>query len=128
LLQTCIFEEFYGFFILQEKELKHSRAPLITSSLAAILAITALAGPTWQRVPTPVFRNASALVIALDLSRSMDASDIKPSRLERARYKIADLLKKRKDGQTALLVYAGSAFTVTPLTNDTETINNQLRA
>ena len=115
-------------FILQEKELKHSRAPLITSSLAAILAITALAGPTWQRVPTPVFRNASALVIALDLSRSMDASDIKPSRLERARYKIADLLKKRKDGQTALLVYAGSAFTVTPLTNDTETINNQLRA
>jgi len=115
-------------FILQEKELKHSRAPLITSSLAAVLAITALAGPTWQRVPTPVFRNAAALVIALDLSRSMDAPDIKPSRLVRARYKIADLLKKRKDGQTALLVYAGSAFTVTPLTDDTETINNQLSA
>ncbi|MCF7969963.1 MAG: VWA domain-containing protein [Methylococcaceae bacterium] len=115
-------------FVLQEKELKHSRVPLITSSLAAILAITALAGPTWQRIPTPVFRNAAALVIALDLSRSMDAADIKPSRLERARYKIADLLNKRKDGQTALLVYAGSAFTVTPLTNDTETINNQLSA
>jgi len=115
-------------FVLQEKELKHSRAPLITSSLAAILAITALAGPTWQRIPTPVFRNAAALVIALDLSRSMDAPDIKPSRLERARYKVADLLKKRKDGQTALLVYAGSAFTVTPLTDDTETINNQLSA
>ncbi len=115
-------------FVLQEKELKHSHAPLITSSLAAILAITALAGPTWQRVPTPVFRNTSALVIALDLSRSMDAPDIKPSRLERARYKVADLLKKRKDGQTALLVYAGSAFTVTPLTDDTETINNQLNA
>ncbi len=115
-------------FVLQEKELKHSRTPLITSCLTAILAITALAGPTWQRVPTPVFRNAAALVIALDLSRSMDAPDIKPSRLERARYKVADLLKKRKDGQTALLVYAGSAFTVTPLTDDTETINNQLSA
>jgi len=115
-------------FVLQDKELKHSHAPLITSSLAAILAITALAGPAWQRVPTPVFRNAAALVIALDLSRSMDASDIKPSRLERARYKVTDLLKKRKDGQTALLVYAGSAFTVTPLTGDTETINNQLSA
>jgi len=115
-------------FVLQEKELKHSHAPLITSSLAALLAITALAGPTWQRIPTPVFRNAAALVIALDLSRSMDAPDIKPSRLERARYKVADLLKKRKDGQTALLVYAGSAFTVTPLTDDTETINNQLSA
>ncbi|NOQ15416.1 MAG: VWA domain-containing protein, partial [Methyloprofundus sp.] len=115
-------------FILQEKELKQSRLPLISSVLAAILSITALAGPTWQRIPTPVFRNAAALVIALDLSRSMDATDIKPSRLERARYKIADLLKKRKDGQTALLVYANSAFTVTPLTDDTETINSQLAA
>lgn len=115
-------------FILQEKEIKQSRLPLISSILAAILSITALAGPTWQRIPTPVFRNAAALVIALDLSRSMDATDIKPSRLERARYKIADLLKKRKDGQTALLVYANSAFTVTPLTGDTETINSQLAA
>ncbi|NOR81740.1 MAG: VWA domain-containing protein [Methyloprofundus sp.] len=115
-------------FILQEKEAKQSRLPLVSSILAAVLSITALAGPTWQRIPTPVFRNAAALVIALDLSRSMDATDIKPSRLERARYKISDLLKKRKDGQTALLVYANSAFTVTPLTGDTETINSQLAA
>ena len=115
-------------FVLQEKDIQHSRLPLISSSLAAVFCIIALAGPTWQRLPTPVFRNAAALVIALDLSRSMDATDVKPSRLERARYKIADLLKKRKDGQTALLVYANSAFTVTPLTNDTETINSQLSA
>ena len=65
-------------------------------------------------------------MIVLDLSRSMDAADIKPSRLIRARYKIADLLAARKDGQTALIVYAGSAFTVTPLTEDTETINSLL--
>ncbi|MBZ4201971.1 MAG: VWA domain-containing protein, partial [Methylovulum sp.] len=67
-------------------------------------------------------------VIVLDLSHSMDAKDITPSRLLRARYKIADILKQRKDGQTALVVYAGEAFTVTPLTTDTETINNQLSA
>lgn len=115
-------------FLLQEKETRQSRIPLMAGSLAAILSIIALAGPTWQRLPTPVFRNAAALVIALDLSRSMDATDIKPSRLERARYKIADLLNKRKDGQTALVVYANSAFTVTPLTDDTETINSQLAA
>ena len=115
-------------FVLQEKETKQSRMPLFIGSLAAILSIIALAGPTWQRIPTPVFRNAAALVIALDLSRSMDATDIKPSRLERARYKITDLLTKRKDGQTALLVYANSAFTVTPLTDDIETINSQLVA
>lgn len=115
-------------FVLEEKETRQSRMPLFVSSLAAIICIAALAGPAWQRIPTPVFRNAAALVIALDLSRSMDATDIKPSRLERARYKIADLLQKRKDGQTALLVYANSTFTVTPLTDDTETINSQLAA
>ncbi|CAA9890406.1 von Willebrand factor type A [Candidatus Methylobacter favarea] len=115
-------------FILQEKPVRQSRWQLTSGAFAALLAIIALAGPTWERLPLPVFRNDSALVIALDLSRSMDAKDIKPSRLTRARYKIADILKRRKDGQTALLVYAGDAFTVTPLTNDTETIESQLSA
>jgi Ca-activated chloride channel homolog len=115
-------------YLLQDKAVAQSRWPLATGAVAALLAIIALAGPTWERLPTPVFRNDSALVIILDLSQSMDATDIKPSRLVMARYKIADILKQRKDGQTALLVYAGDAYTVTPLTNDTETINSQLSA
>ena len=115
-------------YLLQEKTVNQSRWPITTGVIATLLIITALAGPTWLRMPSPVFRNESALVIALDLSRSMDAEDIKPSRLIRARYKIADILKQRKDGQTALLVYAGDAFTVTPLTDDTETIDSQLSA
>ncbi|HEY8158728.1 MAG TPA: VWA domain-containing protein [Methylobacter sp.] len=115
-------------YLLQQKTVNQSRWPLTAGALAALLAIVALAGPTWERLPSPVFRNDSALIIALDLSRSMDASDIKPSRLVMARYKIADILKQRKDGQTALLVYAGDAFTVTPLTDDTETIDSQLSA
>jgi len=115
-------------YLLQQKPLNQSRWPITIGSITSLLVIIALAGPTWQRVPSPVFRNESALVIALDLSRSMDAEDIKPSRLIRARFKIADILKHRKDGQTALLVYAGDAFTVTPLTDDTETINSQLSA
>ncbi|MDO9423672.1 MAG: VWA domain-containing protein [Methylobacter sp.] len=115
-------------YLLQEKPGKQSRWPLTAGAIAALLAIIALAGPTWERLPSPVFRNDSALVIALDLSRSMDAADIKPSRLIMARYKIADMLKQRKDGQTALLVYAGDAFTVTPLTDDTQTIDSQLSA
>ena len=115
-------------YLLQEKAGQNSRWALSSGVIAAFLVIFALAGPSWQRVPSPVFRNESALVIALDLSRSMDAEDIKPSRLIRARYKIADILKRRKDGQTALLVYSGAAFTVTPLTDDTETIASQLTA
>ncbi len=114
--------------ILQDKAVEQSRWPLLSSSVAAFLTIFALAGPSWERLPSPVFRNAAGLVIALDLSRSMDAADITPSRLIRARYKIADILRRRKDGQTALIVYAGDVFTVTPLTEDTETINSQLSA
>ncbi|HEY8096002.1 MAG TPA: VWA domain-containing protein [Methylobacter sp.] len=115
-------------YLLQQKPVNQSRWPVTAGAIAALLVIIALAGPTWERLPSPVFRNDSALVIALDLSRSMDAADIKPSRLIMARYKIADILKQRKDGQTALLVYAGDAFTVTPLTDDTETIDSQLSA
>jgi Ca-activated chloride channel family protein len=90
--------------------------------LVALCAIIALAGPTWEKLPQPVYYQQTALVIALDLSRSMDVADLKPSRLARARHKIADILNLRKEGQTALVVYAADAFTVTPLTSDVETI------
>ncbi len=105
---------------------KYTNVTLI--SLVALLMIFALAGPTWERLPQPVFKKESALVIALDLSLSMYADDLKPNRIERARFKIADLLHLRKEGQTALLVYAGDAFTVTPLTDDIKTIISQLSA
>jgi len=115
-------------YILQDKAGRQQHWTLAFMSIASVLAILALAGPTWERLPSPVFRNDAAVVIALDLSRSMNATDIKPSRLVRARYKISDLLSQRKDGLTALIVYAGDAFTVTPLTEDIHTINSQLNA
>jgi len=90
--------------------------------LGGVLAVLALAGPAWQRMDQPVFRSDQALVIALDLSRSMDAQDIAPSRLLRARLKILDILERRASGQTALVVYSANAFTVTPLTTDIDTI------
>lgn len=92
------------------------------AALAGILAIVALAGPAWRELPQPVFRSQAALVIALDVSRSMKAGDIEPSRLVRARLKIRDILARRLDGQTALVAYAGDAFAVTPLTGDNRTI------
>ncbi len=115
-------------YLLENGGEKNARLALWLNSFIAFIAIVALAAPTWKRLPAPAFRNNSALVIALNLSETMNAEDIKPSRLVRARYKIADLLSHRKDGQTALLVYSGAAFTVTPLTNDTETIHSQLEA
>ena len=98
--------------------------PILLVSIAASISIIALAGPVWKQLPQPVFREESALVVALDLSQSMHATDVKPSRLERARLKVLDLIKARKGGQTALIVYAATAFTVTPLTDDDNTIAN----
>ncbi|MBF0164976.1 MAG: VWA domain-containing protein [Magnetococcales bacterium] len=96
--------------------------------VAALLAILALAGPAWRKLPQPLFQKQGALVVALDLSLSMEAGDLAPSRLERAKLKIADLLKRRREGTTGLIAYAGDAFLVAPLTTDTETIRAQLPA
>jgi Ca-activated chloride channel homolog len=91
-------------------------------AVAGCLGVMALAGPAWERIEQPVFRSEQALVVALDLSRSMDAQDVAPSRLLRARLKILDMLEIRSSGQTALVVYSANAFTVTPLTTDTDTV------
>ncbi|MCG8325262.1 MAG: VWA domain-containing protein, partial [Thiotrichales bacterium] len=96
--------------------------------IAGFITTLALAGPAWERLPQPVFRSDSALVIVLDMSRSMNAADVTPSRLERARFKVIDILDQRLEGETALIVYAGDAFTVTPLTADVATIKAQLPA
>ena len=91
-------------------------------TLGGILAVLSLAGPSWNRLEQPVFRSEQAMVIALDLSRSMDAQDLTPSRLTRAKLKILDILEQRSSGQTALVVYSSNAFTVTPLTTDVDTV------
>lgn len=111
-------------YMLTGSSSKSSRFPLLLTFIAISLGIVAAAGPVVEKLPQPVFREQSALVIALDLSQSMDASDLKPSRLQRARLKLLDMLKARKGGQTALIVYAADAFVVTPLTDDTNTIAN----
>jgi Ca-activated chloride channel family protein len=92
-----------------------------------IIAILALSGPTWERNPQPVYQTMAARVIVLDLSRSMNATDLKPSRLVRARYKVEDVLTLGMEGQTGLVVYAGDAFTVSPLTRDVNTVRALLK-
>ena len=88
----------------------------------------AMAGPTWIKQPVPVVKNQKAIVIALDLSPSMLADDLTPNRLTRAKYKLIDILGKQADGQMALIAYAGDAHTVSPLTDDPQTIEVLLPA
>ncbi|WP_372864377.1 VWA domain-containing protein [Spongiibacter sp.] len=104
---------------------KRRRWPL---ALAALLCWLAILGPSWQRLPSPVLEDRAGLVIVLDLSPSMLAEDLQPSRLQRAKYAIRDLLKLRADGQTGLVASAGDAFVVAPLTDDGNTLNTLLPA
>lgn len=85
---------------------------------AAALAILALAGPSWRREPQPLWEAKAPLVVAFDLSPAMLAADPPPSRLARARAKVETLLRERRGGEVGLLVYAGDAYTVAPLTDD----------
>jgi Ca-activated chloride channel family protein len=100
-------------------------APMLFA-IGYTLAVVALAGPAFRQLPEQLARSESALIIALDLSDRMRSTDIKPDRLSRARYKIADLLQARTEGQTALIAYAGDAFTVAPLTDDARSLADLL--
>lgn len=96
--------------------------------LAWLLATLAAAGPSFRQLPQPVEQPTDALVLLLDLSYSMKSTDLAPSRIDRARQKLIDLLQRRSAGQTALVAYAGDAHVVTPLTDDHRTIANLLPA
>ena len=100
----------------------------IYSGLLILLALAtlALAGPAWERLPQPLFRAAGGRVIVLDLSLSMLAPDIAPSRLSRARFKAVDLIKAGVGIEQGLVVFAGDGFIVTPLTDDRATLLNLL--
>ena len=108
--------------LLDNPQKRASRSPLSIVFIAWVLGIVALAGPVWRQTPQPVHERQDALVVVFDLSRSMLATDVKPDRLVRAKRKLIDLLEKREEGVTALVVFAGDAHTVSPLTDDTNTI------
>ncbi len=103
------------------------RVPLGLVAVGWLVAVAALAGPAWQRVEVPVYQNGAARVIALSLSTDMLATDVPPGRMLRARLAVEDLLDAAGDARTALVAYAGAAFTVAPLTDDRHTVLNLLR-
>ena len=115
-------------YLLPDQRGKSQRSRVWIPTLLLILVTLGAAGPSLQRVELPVIKRADALVIVLDLSASMLAADVQPSRVQRARQKILDLLDTREEGVTGLVVFAGDAHVVTPLTDDTRTIANLMPA
>lgn len=96
---------------------------LLVTALTGSLMIVSASGPTWEKLPEVSYSKKKAYVIVLDLSSEMFAQDITPSRIERAKYKIQDLLDKLKEGQVGLVVFTQEPFLVSPLTVDTKTLS-----
>lgn len=104
----------------------HSTRGRLLLWLGLAFGVVALARPQWGRVEEPVFDQSREIVIALDLSRSMLAPDVRPSRLERARLLIQGLLDSLRGERVGLVVFAGTAFLQVPLSADYEVLNEFL--
>ena len=94
------------------------RWPLWLLGAGWLAACVAMAGPSWERVPQPTTKTIEPTVVALDMSVSMDAEDLTPSRLARARYKLQDVLERNAGGQVGLVIYSDEPFVASPLTDD----------
>lgn len=92
--------------------------PVHLIAAAMILGAIATAGPTWRKEPPPFSDDKAPMVVAIDLSGSMDATDIAPTRLERTKQKVRDLMHLRAGSRTGLVVYGGSAHMVLPPADD----------
>lgn len=95
-----------------------ARWPLWLLGAGWLAAVLAMAGPSWERVPQPTTKTIEPTVVALDMSVSMDAEDVTPSRLSRARYKLQDVLARTVGGQVGLVIYSDEPFVASPLTDD----------
>ena len=88
-------------------------------TIAALgLAIVALARPQWGEDVQTIEREGVQIIIALDVSKSMLAEDIKPNRLVRAKLEIVDLMQRLQGDEVGLVLFSGAAFLQFPLTFD----------
>lgn len=102
--------------------------PVYLVATGMMLGIIGLSGPTWRRELPPFVEDRAPLMIALAVWSSMNETDVAPSRLERAKQKIRDLLAARAGARTGLVAFAGTAHLVMPPTDDRSVIEPFLAA
>lgn len=110
-------------FLIQTHGKSKRAMPLLFIFLSLLFITISLAGPTWSRLPVPVYEAIEPRVIVLDMSKTMLAHDLSPNRLDRAKFKIHDLMQRHDLGQIGLVVYTDEPFVVSPLTDDGQTID-----
>jgi len=110
------------------RSIRRGVRPVDLVALGLLLATLAAAGPAWQRIANPFFAESAPLVVAIEVSETMLANDVLPTRLDRARLKVLDLMEQRAGGRTALIAFAGSAHLVLPPTEDPQLVKPFLEA
>ena len=123
--QSVIPSHLYQYMVIGKTELG-AKPPMWMLAFVWIISVTALAGPTWERLPQPVYQLKMGHVIVIDMSLSMRATDMTPDRLTRAKYKAIDLVNAIGEGEMGLVAYAGDAFVISPLTEDAGNITTLL--
>ena len=115
--QSVIPSHLYQYMVIGKTEMG-AKPPMWMLAFVWIISVIALAGPTWERLPQPVYQLKMGHVIVIDMSLSMRATDMTPDRLTRAKYKAIDLVNAIGEGEMGLVAYAGDAFVISPLTED----------
>jgi Ca-activated chloride channel family protein len=113
-------------YIIKKGSENIKRRMQILSFIVIAIAILGIAGPTWDTVEIPGQTLETPVVVLLDMSQSMMAEDIQPNRLERAKFKITDLLDANPRARIALVGFSGTAHTIIPLTSDYQIIKSHL--
>ena len=101
---------------------------VLLALIGMLVAIIAAAGPSWQKVEVPLLSQKNPVMVLLNLSSDMTQTDITPSRLVRAKYKIKDFLSMLKGNQAGIIVYSSEPFMISPITEDTNILANLLPA
>jgi Ca-activated chloride channel family protein len=102
--------------------------PVYLIAAGLVISIIALAGPAWRRELPPFVEDKAPLMIALSVAPSMSERDVPPSRLERAKQKVRDMLAARAGSRTGLIAFSGTAHLVMPMTDDRAVIEPFLAA
>lgn len=104
--------------LMESVSRRNQKAKLVLIFLVFTFSIIALARPLWGQKEQMLISRGHDIIIALDVSRSMYAEDIKPNRLARAKFEISKLIDRIHGNRIGLVIFAGEAFVQCPLTLD----------
>lgn len=121
-LSFSSFDQFRGYVPTFRQRLRH--LPFILWTLACIAVIVALARPQSSSGGQNVTTEGIDIVMALDLSESMKAQDLKPNRVEAAKKVAIEFIDNRPNDRIGLIVFSGESFTQCPITSDHAVLKN----